>query len=145
MAAADKQITVADYFPVPTSIAMTAEVSSEYVYCKLIGLAGIPGTYQTAAIALRFSFPNGNPPAGSKYEFEIAMKGGGSYKYVFTYQTNLLFQINATIQELTASRPLPGTYTYTVYARVRPVDSAGQVVDKVMDSLPEIEVKVTIL
>ena len=144
-AAADKQITVADYFPVPTSIAMTAEVSSEYVYCKLIGLAGIPGTYQTAAIALRFSFPNGNPPAGSKYEFEIAMKGGGSYKYVFTYQTNLLFQINATIQELTASRPLPGTYTYTVYARVRPVDSAGQVVDKVMDSLPEIEVKVTIL
>ena len=141
----DKQITVANYFPIPTSIAMTAEVSSEYVYCKLIGLAGLHGTYQTAAIALRFSFPNGNPSDGSRYEFEIVLKGGGSYKYVFTYRPNLVFQINVTIQELTASRPLPGTYTYNVYARVRPVDSTGQVVDKVMDSLPETEVKVTIL
>lgn len=138
-------ITLADYFPIPTSIAMTAEISSEYVYCKLVGLGGIPGTYQTAAIALRFSFPNGNPPAGSKYEFEIVMKGVDSYKYVFTYQPNLVFQINVTIQELTASLPLPGIHTYTVYARVRPVDSTGQVVDKVMDSLPETEVKVTIL
>ena len=140
----DKQITVADYFPIPTSIAMTAEVSSEYVYCKLIGLAGLHGTYQTAAIALRFSFPKGNPSDGSKYEFEIVMKGGGSYKYVFTYRPNLLFQINVTIQELTSQRPIPGTYTYTVYARVRPVDSTGLVVNKVMDSLPETEVKITI-
>ena len=141
-------ITLADYFPIPTSIAMTAEVSSEYVYCKLVALAGLSGNYQTAGIVLFFSFPNEDPPAGSKYEFEIVMKGVSSYKYVFTYKPKddqiPALTISVTIQELTLSRPMPGEHTYTVYARVRPVDSTGHVVDKIMSSLPETEVKVII-
>lgn len=142
--AVDTQITVADYFPVPNAIAMTAQVTSRYVYVKLGRFLAITGNYQTAAIALSYSFPNGNPPNGTRYEFEIITQGYGSYKVMQTFNSGLIAQVRATIQQLTGSRPTTGTHTYTVSAKVRPVDDYGTVIDNVMDSLPQTAIQIIV-
>ena len=142
--AVDTQITVADYFPVPNAIAMTAQVTSRYVYVKLGRFLAITGNYQTAAIALSYSFPNGNPPNGTRYEFEIITQRYGSYKVMQTFNSGLIAQVRATIQQLTGSRPTTGTHTYTVSAKVRPVDDYGTVIDNVMDSLPQTAIQIIV-
>lgn len=139
-----KQITMADYFPVPTSIAMAATITSSYTYCKLISLSGHLGTYQTASIVLQFSFPNGSPAIGTQYEFEIGLLNGGAYRYIYTHQAMLLPQISVSLQELLSQRPTTGTHDYTVYARVRAVDSNGNV-GRIIDSIPATKVQVTII
>lgn len=114
-AAADKQITVADYFPVPTSIAMTAEVTGNYTMLEITNFSYFQGHFQ-----IRAEFPNGTPTVGEKYAFRIS-GGGFTASYDYEYTGGTLFPI---INVTPATYPLVSG-TYTVTCSVYAINQAG--------------------
>ena len=114
-AAADKQITVADYFPVPTSIAMTAEVTGNYTMIEITNFSYFQGHFQ-----IRAEFPNGTPTVGEKYAFRIS-GGGFTASYDYEYTGGTLFPI---INVTPATYPLVSG-TYTVTCSVYAINQAG--------------------
>jgi hypothetical protein len=109
------QITLGDYFPIPTSIAMMAEVTGDYTMIEITNFSYFLNRFQ-----MRIGFPNGTPTVGEKYAFRIS--GGGftaSYDYEYTGGTAAPI-INVT----------PATYpmasgTYTVFCSVYAINQAG--------------------
>lgn len=67
------QLTLGDYFPIPTSIAMEVKVTSVYTAIEIVSF--IYNSLQDK-FQVEISFPDGNPPIGEKYKFSI---GGGGF------------------------------------------------------------------
>lgn len=114
-ATADKQITVADYFPVPTSIAMTAEVTGNYTMIEITNFTYFQGKFQ-----IRATFPNGAPTVGRKYAFRIS-GGGFTASYDYEHTGGSFFPI---INVTPVTYPLVSG-TYTVTCSVYAINQAG--------------------
>lgn len=115
----DKQITVADYFPIPTSIAMTAEINSTYTPIKIVDF-----TFLSSYFQVRISFPNGNPPAGEKYTFRISGSGFLAI-YDYEYKGAGILILNIPLGTTHPDLP-PGTHTYYLTCSVYGVSSSGE-------------------
>ena len=122
------QITVADYFPIPTSIAMTAEVTGDYTMIEIANFSYFLNRFQ-----VRIGFSNGTPTVGEKYAIRIS--GGGftaSYDYEYTGGTAApIFNLTPTTYPL-----LSGTYTVTcsVYA-INQAGGTGPLLDTATTSV----------
>ena len=115
----DKQITVADYFPIPTSIAMTAEINSTYTPIKIVDF-----TFLSSYFQVRISFPNGNPPVGEKYTFRISGSGFLAI-YDYEYKGTGILILNIPLGTTHPDLP-PGTHTYYLTCSVYGVSSSGE-------------------
>lgn len=115
------QITVADYFPIPTSIAMNVRVTSVHTAIKISNLSI---NLLTLDFIISVNFPDGFPQIGEKYTFRIS---GGEFFAAYDYEYN-----GDTMAPLILVSPItrpttPGTRIYQITCTVYGVNQSGGV------------------
>lgn len=113
------QFILGDYFPIPTSIAMIAEINSTYTPIKIVDF-----TFLSSYFQVRISFPNGNPPVGEKYSFRISGSGFLAI-YDYEYKGTGILILNIPLGTIHPDLP-PGTHTYYLTCSVYGVSSSGE-------------------
>ncbi len=120
-AGVDKVITLGDYFPIPTSIAMNVRVTSVHTAIKISNLSI---NLLTLDFIISVNFPDGFPQIGEKYTFRIS---GGEFFAAYDYEYN-----GDTMAPLILVSPItrpttPGTRIYQITCTVYGVNQSGGV------------------
>ena len=82
------------------------------------------GVDKQITVAVRISFPNGNPPVGEKYTFRISGSGFLAI-YDYEYKGTGILILNIPLGTIHPDLP-PGTHTYYLTCSVYGVSSSGE-------------------